>query len=588
MICAKIRIDSNQHFIEISWRHCFLGTGTSYVCTAVDSDQSVFYMFNAALNSTRHIELFVEYSSVGNALIPPIVDHGVGSSTRFEPMSIDCGMNEQTDVADVGLNTQENVQEHADVDVVRGDLADPELSSSSSDDILSDDSDFTLDFHRLRQVIRKCLKSSLTLSGSPEKKQLPEDFVERQTWDPREETQLRAVNEALHLSTAPPNVVCRENEQNRILDFCKKCVKEEKAGSLYVCGCPGTGKTLSMEKIKVMLVDWANKEGVQPPDVLSINCTTLANMSEIFSKILGQTHSGKKPSPTSSLQQLQKLYSQHTPGMKMILVVADELDYLITKDRAMLHDLFMLTTMPFSRCILLGVANAIDLADRFIPKLQTLNCKPMVITFCAYSKDQIINIIQERLKALPYTVFQPQALELCAGKVAAASGDMRKALAVCRSAIEMLIGESMLSSVVGTEDQLKPTANDMMSNQVRIHHVAAALSKVYKSPVIDTIISLPQHQQIILCSAVKLFREGKKGTTLGELNKYYVDVCKSTMIPPVGILELSSMCRVLDDQGILKLGQSREDKLRRVTLNVDGADIVFALQGVRFFRNCLK
>ncbi|XP_042058817.1 uncharacterized protein LOC121803156 [Salvia splendens] len=58
-------------------------------------------------------------------------------------MSIDCGMNEQTDAADfadVGLNTQENVQEHADVDVVRGDLADPELSSSSSDDILSDDS----------------------------------------------------------------------------------------------------------------------------------------------------------------------------------------------------------------------------------------------------------------------------------------------------------------------------------------------------------------------------------------------------------------------------------------------------------------
>lgn len=84
------------------------------------------------------------------------------------------------------------------------------------------------------------------------------------------------------------------------------------------------------------------------------------------------------------------------------LVIADELDYLITKDRAVLHDLFMLTTMPFSKCILLGmwvvfvrptlvpsswelvwplcfvltgVANAIDLADRFIPKLQSLNCE---------------------------------------------------------------------------------------------------------------------------------------------------------------------------------------------------------------------
>lgn len=36
------------------------------------------------------------------------------------------------------------------------------------------------------------------------------------------------------------------------------------------------------------------------------------------------------------------------------LIIADELDYLITKDRAVLHDLFMLTTLPFSRCILIG------------------------------------------------------------------------------------------------------------------------------------------------------------------------------------------------------------------------------------------
>lgn len=37
------------------------------------------------------------------------------------------------------------------------------------------------------------------------------------------------------------------------------------------------------------------------------------------------------------------------------LIIADELDYLITKDRVVLHDLFMLTTLPFSRCILIGI-----------------------------------------------------------------------------------------------------------------------------------------------------------------------------------------------------------------------------------------
>ena len=35
--------------------------------------------------------------------------------------------------------------------------------------------------------------------------------------------------------------------------------------------------------------------------------------------------------------------------------LGSELDYSITKDRAVLHDLFMLTTFPFSRCIWIGM-----------------------------------------------------------------------------------------------------------------------------------------------------------------------------------------------------------------------------------------
>jgi cell division control protein 6 len=71
--------------------------------------------------------------------------------------------------------------------------------------------------------------------------------------------QMKVVKEALHVSTAPSNIVCREGEQKRILEFSQACVEQEKAGSLYVCGCPGTGKSLSMEKVKQHLVDWANE-----------------------------------------------------------------------------------------------------------------------------------------------------------------------------------------------------------------------------------------------------------------------------------------------------------------------------------------
>ncbi|KAL6523453.1 AAA ATPase [Orobanche gracilis] len=77
-------------------------------------------------------------------------------------------------------------------------------------------------------------------------------------------------------------------------------------------------------------------------------------------------------------------------------------------------------------------------------------------------------------------------------------------------------------------------------------------------------------------------------TILGELYKSYMEICKSSLIPPAGILEFSNMCGVLNDQGLIKLGQSREVKLRRVTPKVDEGDITFALQVIRFFRNCLK
>ncbi|KAM7527682.1 hypothetical protein LguiB_031092 [Lonicera macranthoides] len=441
----------------------------------------------------------------------------------------------------------------------------------------------------------------MKLRKSPVKR-LSDCFMDKPIWNPSDTEQLSAVKETLHVSTAPSTIVCRENEQNRILEFCKLCVTQEKAGSLYVCGCPGTGKSLSMEKVKDSLIQWAKEEDFQPPDVLTINCTSLTNTSEIFNKILGNNQPRKKSNGLASpLKNLQISYSQsrQSSGMKMMLVIADELDYLITKDRAVLHDLFMLTTLPSCRCILIGIANAIDLADRFLPKLQSLNCQPMVVTFRAYSKDQIMMILRQRLRVLSYTVFQPQALELCARRVAAASGDMRKALCVCRSAIEILEAELRESTYNLNTSSLERVISDQQTtvseilkkkdnNIVRVDHMALALSKAYRSPIVDTIQSLPQHQQIILCSAVKLFRKGKKDTTIGELNKSYLDICKATSIPPVGIMELSSMCRVLGDQGLLQVGQSREDKLRRVTLKIDEADITFALQGVRFFRTCLQ
>ncbi|KAH0868998.1 hypothetical protein HID58_076020 [Brassica napus] len=134
-------------------------------------------------------------------------------------------------------------------------------------------------------------------------------------WNPR------AVKEALHVSKAPSTVVCREDEQRRVLEFVKACTEQKKAGSLYICGCPGTGKSLSMEKVRQHAQDWAKQEGLPCLETVYVNCTSLTKTIDIFSKILGENETGKKAVASSSpLQQLQIMFSQkqQSPSLKMM------------------------------------------------------------------------------------------------------------------------------------------------------------------------------------------------------------------------------------------------------------------------------
>ena len=64
---------------------------------------------------------------------------------------------------------------------------------------------------------------------------------------------------------------------------------------------------------------------------------------------------------------------------------------------------------------------------------------PGELTFPAYSKEEIIKIISTRLEGVPggSEVIKPGAVRFLAAKISALSGDVRKALDVCRRALEL-------------------------------------------------------------------------------------------------------------------------------------------------------
>ncbi|CAH8362791.1 unnamed protein product [Eruca vesicaria subsp. sativa] len=79
-------------------------------------------------------------------------------------------------------------------------------------------------------------------------------------------------------------------------------------------------------------------------------------------------------------------------------------------------------------------------------------------------------------------------------------------------------------------------------------HMVTALAKTFKSPVVDTIQSLPQHQQIIVCSAAKAFRGSKKDRTLAEI-QLLADLSLKKMLQLIELVEDNevSPSRILHD-----------------------------------------
>lgn len=80
------------------------------------------------------------------------------------------------------------------------------------------------------------------------------------------------------------------------------------------------------------------------------------------------------------------------------LLVLDELDQLSSSKQSVLYSVFEWPSLPTSRLVLVGIANALDLTDRVLPRLRAhLKQQPELLHFAPYTRQQIVNIITERL-----------------------------------------------------------------------------------------------------------------------------------------------------------------------------------------------
>ncbi|KAM9856611.1 cell division control protein 6 homolog [Aulostomus maculatus] len=375
-----------------------------------------------------------------------------------------------------------------------------------------------------------------------------------------ERSRFQSVKQALH-TAIPERLLSREAERASIRSFLEEKVLRRLPGSLYISGAPGTGKTACFSCVLQEM-----KAELASIQTLVVNCMSLRSSHAIFPLL------AKKLQASGGQKGLQRLLT--APGPPVLLVL-DEMDQLDSKAQDVLYTIFEWPYLPESRLCLVGIANALDLTDRILPRLQARpHFRPLLLHFPPYSRQELAAIVQDRLaQASDDDILDATAVQFCTRKVSAVSGDARKALDICRRAVEVV-----------ESDGRKKSADQATASKVGLPQVARVLSEVYGDRMASPCggpegETFPLQQKLLVCCLLLLVRSAKsKEVVLGKLHEVYSRLCDQRQVGGVGQGECLSLCSLLESRGIFALKKAKEARLTKVCLKIEEKDVENALK----------
>ncbi|EGD88964.2 hypothetical protein H112_03880 [Trichophyton rubrum D6] len=153
--------------------------------------------------------------------------------------------------------------------------------------------------------------------------------------------------------------------------------------------------------------------------------------------MLWEALKGDRISPSHALDLLSREFSRPSPRRVPCVVLMDELDQLVTKNQSVMYNFFNWPALRHSRLVVLAVANTMDLPERTLSNKISSRLGLTRITFSGYKYQELMEIIGSRLENVPGNIVDADAIQFASRKVAAVSGDARRALDICRRAVEI-------------------------------------------------------------------------------------------------------------------------------------------------------
>jgi hypothetical protein len=224
----------------------------------------------------------------------------------------------------------------------------------------------------------------------------------------------------LHVSVLPSKLPCRSEERDEIYAWLKKSITNRDDGSkpIYLSGMPGTGKTATvLATINELRIE-ADQELVPHFDFVEINCLRLQAPAQAYSA-LWRGLSGLHATSERAKKELQERFenasiNKHlTQNRNVMVVLVDELDYLMTRDDSVVYNFFNWPMFPGSLLVVIGVANIMDLPERLTTAVTSRAGLAMSrMVFRPYEFHQIQQILEGRLQELSLKIFDKSVREL--------------------------------------------------------------------------------------------------------------------------------------------------------------------------------
>ncbi|KAG7852703.1 hypothetical protein KL940_000404 [Ogataea angusta] len=337
-------------------------------------------------------------------------------------------------------------------------------------------------------------------------------------------------------------LTAREPEAHLLRQHIDQCLLKLESTSMYVSGPPGTGKTAQVNAILNSLIvgdiENADAKIYKVPvrinskrinrrvRIAKINCMTVRKAEDIFDAIYSDLE-GQFTRKKRTAQELKRFLADESK-CDITLVVLDEMDNLMGNSQQVLFELFswasdMSNDNP--KLAIIGIANALDLTDRFLPRLKCNNISPRLIPFLPYTADQIKQVLTAKLCSLVDNkttippLVHPAAIQLCAKKAAITTGDLRSAFDIMHRALELT--ESLQAQKLGSKELHSLTFEN--APKVMIAQLARVCNSTVSSNFNSKLKDLNIQHKTVLCSLIKYEEvlKSQKSKTIASINSFY-------------------------------------------------------------------